>query len=185
MWAPPQNVSAGNSKLLSAAARRVLEPFSHMGVTREKLFEAERTRCAQRLCMRIQIINSKVHVVAPNTRFCGKVGPWLDAKHPCKGPPLQFNKAGGKKANWTRLQEAPVYARWNPTVFAWHFTAGINVSTCSNEPRPGDFNGAFTRVRLIHALRLLQNAARRETRIPDIELIMCLGKHRSTRATGA
>ena len=65
-------------------------------------------------------------------------------------------------------------ASYSPTSLEWHFAAGLNVSTCSADIETGDFNGAFSRLRFLTSLRLIEEAAR--SGIADTELILCVGE---------
>ena len=42
-----------------------------------------------------------------------------------------------------------------PSTLEWHWAAGLNMSDCSPAVVPGDWNGPFTRLRLLTALRIL------------------------------
>ena len=54
----------------------------------------------------------------------------------------------------------------------WHFSAGLNVSSCAAAIVDGDFNGPFTRTRWLTALRLLEEAARHEPAL-HTEFVLC------------
>ncbi len=64
--------------------------------------------------------------------------------------------------------------KFNPTPLEWHFYAGINVSDCTPHQRPGDWNGAYTRMRMLTALRLLEEAASQGAN--DTELVLCVNE---------
>ena len=58
-----------------------------------------------------------------------------------------------------------------PSTLEWHWAAGLNMSDCSPAVVPGDWNGPFTRLRLLTALRMLEEAARHGA--ADTELVLC------------
>ena len=58
-----------------------------------------------------------------------------------------------------------------PSTLEWHWAAGLNMSDCSPAVVPGDWNGPFTRLRLLSALRMLEEAARHGA--ADTELVLC------------
>ena len=72
------------------------------------------------------------------------------------------------------LEHGKWAASYSPTKLEWHFAAGLNISSCSASIEDGDFNGAFSRLRLLNTLRLLDEAAR--AGVGDTELIICAGE---------
>ena len=58
-----------------------------------------------------------------------------------------------------------------PSTLEWHWAAGLNMFDCSPAVVPGDWNGPFTRLRLLTALRMLEEAARHGA--ADTELVLC------------
>ena len=87
MWPlSASNLSESNMNTLRDAAMHWLEPFKHDGITRETLQAAEQRRCVQRLCMRIQIIRSRMYdvfVVSLLTQNSHHgFGEWHPQEHP-------------------------------------------------------------------------------------------------------
>ena len=68
---PTYALPAEPSSLLSDAVRRALRPFE-AGVSAADLDAALAPRCAQRLCMRVQILRGRVYVVAPHAKRCAE-----------------------------------------------------------------------------------------------------------------
>ena len=73
-----------------------------------------------------------------------------------------------------RRRQRGVNPHWkggaNPTRLEWHWAAGLNVSDCSAGVVAGDWNAAFTRLRLQSALRLLEEAASNaQCRMPNAQ----------------
>ena len=147
---PTYALPAEPSSLLSDAVRRALRPFE-AGVSADELDAALAPRCAQRLCMRVQILRGRVYVVAPHAKRCAE---FHTPASPCS--PYQRQRTPGltKPNFWNPA--------WYPTTLEWHFYASINMSDCTARVRPGDWNGPFSRQRLLTALRLLDEAARRD-----------------------
>ena len=137
--------------LVRTAVRVALRPFASRGIRREQIREALAQRCAQRLCLHVQIRRGAVYVVAPSSRACRR-------------PPCGHSSLRGE--HWPTA--------WSPSSLEWHLAAGLNVSTCSTGVRRGDYNGPFTRLRLLTALRLLHESAARGA--ADTELALCAGE---------
>ena len=145
-----QQIRAANNPLSSEAMSRLLQ-----------------RDCVSRQCLRVTILRGKLYVVAPESERCtyddlvaGSCSKF--ARQRTEGVAANFNAGGGK---WD-----PTYS---PTSLKWHFAAGVNISSCAGSIIPGDFNGAFTRLRFLTSLRLLEEAARSGT-VSDTELILCL-----------
>jgi hypothetical protein len=125
-------------------------------------------RCVSRQCLRVQILQRKVYVVAPQSQRCS------DGDYISGGACSTFVRqrtdgvaasGGGTLGKWDK--------DYSPTHLQWHFAAGVNVSDCQVAIRDGDFNGAFTRLRLTTSLRLLEEAASAGV-VNDTELVLCL-----------
>ena len=158
------NMSASVASRLERAARRSLRPFRR-GISRAQLEAALEPRCAQRLCVGVQIVNRELFVVAPRSQACG-VRPSKTSSTVNYEPACRSDK---------RRVTPGVYGRWmsgwNPTSLVWHWLAGMNVSDCRLGVMYGDWNGPYTRQRFVTALRLLEEAARHGA--PDVELVLC------------
>ena len=127
-----------------------------------------RQPCVARQCLKVVVFKSEVYVVAPESQRCtyddllvGQCSPF--ARQQTEG--LAANYEGARGGKWD--------THYSPSSLRWHFAAGVNVSTCASSIRPGDFNGVFTRLRLVTSLRLIEEAARAGT-LSDTELILCL-----------
>ena len=71
-WPGPARESplaAAEQAAIRGAAHQALRPFD-AGVTQRSMWEALKTRCAQRLCLHVQLINNRVYVVAPHAKPC-------------------------------------------------------------------------------------------------------------------
>ena len=147
-------LSAATLQLVRSAARHALRPFTTAGgIRRDAVRSAARRHCAQRLCLLVQIVGGQLFVVAPRgMRLCPE----------------------GKQCGHRSLRGERWPTGWSPTALEWHVAAGLNMSTCATGVRRGDYNGAFTRLRLLTALRLLHAAAARGA--ADTELLLCLGE---------
>ena len=158
------NMSASVASRLERAARRSLRPFRR-GISRAQLEAALEPRCAQRLCVGVQIVNRELFVIAPRSQACG-VRPSKTSSTVNYEPACRSDK---------RRVTPGVYGRWmsgwNPTSLVWHWLAGMNVSDCRVGVMYGDWNGPYTRQRFVTALRLLEEAARHGA--PDVELVLC------------
>ena len=143
--------------LIRGAAQRALRPFQG-GISGEQIAAALEPRCAQRLCMHVQILDGRLYLVAPHSVKCepGAQACSVEARR----------KTPGIFAGYTE--------GWNPNQLEWHWYAGINVSSCSARVEAGDWNGHFTRLRMTNALRLLEEAARHG--VPDLELVLCVNE---------
>ena len=67
-WPPPSagnNASAEDVAKLRWLARRALRPFD--SISKAQLDAAASPRCAQRLCLRVQIVRGKLYVEAPRS----------------------------------------------------------------------------------------------------------------------
>jgi len=140
------------------AARKAVAPFST--IKPKDLRAALQPRCAQKLCTRVQIISGALWVVAPNSKECPPGSP---SSSPCST--AARDSTPGVPSGW--------WPPWNPTNLQWHFFAGLNVSDCSGLVRPGDYNGPCTRLRMLNALRLLEEAARHAQ---DTEFVLCVSE---------
>ena len=156
--APPA-LDPAAQRLVREAARRAVAPFGR--IEQRALRAAVHPRCAQKLCMRVQLLSGSLYVVAPESSECPP-GP---STSPCSTEARE--RTPGIPSGW--------WPPWNPTRLQWHFFAGLNVSDCSGLVRPGDYNGPCTRLRLLNALRLLEEAARHA---PDLstELVLCVSE---------
>ena len=167
-WPSPardEPLGADERAALRGAAHRALRPFEQGGVTQAALWKVLKTRCAQRLCLHVQIIKDELFVVAPHATPCTS---YHDPSSACS-PARRKATPGLSKPNvWNR--------EWYPTRLEWHFYAGINVSQCSARTKPGDWNGPFTRLRLLTALRLLEEAVRRGDAPSRAELVLCVNE---------
>ena len=148
--------------------RHLVAPHDAAGGVREgRLTSLMRLSCMQRFCLHVQILSGHLHVVAPESARCGTT------------PTSNCSRAYRKRLQGLAMTGAgPVgkySADWSPTSLQWHFVAGLNVSECSGAIRPGDVNGPFTRIRMLTALRLLEEAARHGA-LGDTELIICAGE---------
>ena len=124
-------------------------------------------RCVSRQCLRVQILQRKVLVVAPHSRRCNaddRIAGDCSASARQRTDGVAASD-GGKVGKWDR--------QYSPTQLHWHFAAGVNVSDCRATIIAGDFNGAFTRLRLTTSLRLLEEAASAGV-VDDTELLLCL-----------
>ena len=170
------NMSASVASRLERAARRSLRPFRR-GISRAQLEAALEPRCAQRLCVGVQIVNRELFVVAPRSQACGvrpsKTSPTVNYEPACRSDKRRVTP--GVYGRWM--------SGWNPTSLVWHWLAGMNVSDCRVGVMYGDWNGPYTRQRFVTALRLLEEAARHGA--PDVELVLCAKRCRSTPAAGA
>lgn len=135
--------------------------------TEELLTSIMDKKCVQRLCVRIQILNSKVYVVAPRSQKCS-----TEANSVCSTARRQRTEGVAMTAG---LELGKWSSDFSPTSLEWHFVAGMNVSTCSAAVEPGDFNGAYSRLRLQTSLRLILEAARFRS-MQDTEFILCVGE---------
>ena len=127
-------------------------------------------RCVSRQCLRVQLVGGKVFVVAPASEQCSYddmvVGQCSShVRKSTDGVAANYGAGAAGLGKWDQI--------YSPTSLHWHFAAGVNVSSCAGSIRPGDFNGAFTRLRLVTSLRLLEEAARSGA-VRDTELILCL-----------
>ena len=131
-WPAPARtaaLTAAEQAAIRSAAHAALRPFE-AGVEQRDMWAALKTRCAQRLCMHVQVLKGEVFVVAPHSRPCSS---FHDPASPCS-PSQRRGTPGLSKPNfWNR--------QWYPTPLEWHFYAGINVSDCTAKVRPGDWNG--------------------------------------------
>ena len=136
------NMSASVASRLERAARRALRPFRR-GISRAQLEAALEPRCAQRLCVGVQIVNRELFVIAPRSQACG-VRPSKTSSTVNYEPACRSDK---------RRVTPGVYGRWmsgwNPTSLVWHWLAGMNVSDCRVGVMYGDWNGPYTRQRLL------------------------------------
>ena len=152
------------------AVGRVLRPFKE-GVQPGTLAAMMRLPCIARLCMRVQLIDGAIYVVAPT------------ALRPCQ-------RSDGSRSSWcekkSRVKQpgASVPGFWSDEIYPvsteWHFWAGLNMSSCYAEPIPGDYLHGLARARMHNALRLLLGAYERQFargRLPQpVELVMCFGE---------
>ena len=138
------------------------------GVPKGSLASLMQKPCVRRFCVRVQILSGVLYVVAPLSRAC--------ADEPRSE---NCSKAKRMRSDGLAMTGAGAVGKWNsdfsPTELEWDFVAGLNVSDCSPSIRPGDVNGAFTRVRLLTQLRLLEEAARYGG-VDDTELVLCAGE---------
>ena len=158
VW-PPYEVADDAGGRLAGAVRATLRPFG-ASIRAEQIDAALEKKCAQKLCVRVQISDGKIYVVAPRSRTC-RDGP----DSPCT--PEARAATPGATSPGTNFS-----AEFNPTVLEWHFSAGLNVSSCAAAIVDGDFNGPFTRTRWLTALRLLEEAARHEPAL-HTEFVLC------------
>ena len=124
------------------------------------------TKCAQRLCLHVQILKGKVYVVAPHSRSCG-----ASASSVCTVSSRQNTEGVAMSVGLEHGKWDPQYS---PTALEWHFAAGLNLSSCAPTIIDGDFNGPFSRLRIATWLRLLEEVAREGA--SDTELIICAGE---------
>ena len=138
------------------------------GVPMGRLAAIMQRPCVRRFCVRVQILSGVLYVVAPFSRDCTD-GPRV----------VNCSKARRMRSEGLAMTGAGDVGKWSsvfsPTELEWDFVAGLNVSDCSPSIRPGDVNGAFTRVRLLAQLRLLEEAARHGG-VDDTELVLCAGE---------
>ena len=106
---PTYALPAEPSSHLSDAVRRALRLFA-AGVSAADLDAALAPRCAQRLCMRVQILRGRVYVVAPHAKRCAE---FHTPASPCS--PYQRQRTPGltKPNFWNPA--------WYPTTLEWHF----------------------------------------------------------------
>ena len=157
-------MSAPVASRLERAARRALRPFRR-GISRAQLEAALEPRCAQRLCVGVQIVNRELFVIAPRSQACG-VRPSKTSSTVNYEPACRSDKRRVTPGVYDRWMSG-----WNPTSLVWHWLAGMNVSDCRLGVMYGDWNGPYTRQRFVTALRLLEEAARHGA--PDVELVLC------------
>lgn len=150
------NASAGDVARLRGLAQRALRPFA--SISKAQLDAAASPRCAQRLCLRVQIVRGQLFVQAPRSVACTSL-----RAGPCAAE--QRRRQRGVNPNWKPGA--------NPTRLEWHWAAGLNMSTCSVSVVAGDWNSAFSRLRLQSALRLLEEAA---SGAADTELLLCINE---------
>ena len=158
VW-PPYEVADDAGGRLAGAVRATLRPFG-ASILAEQIDAALEKKCAQKLCVRVQISDGKIYVVAPRSRTC-RDGP----DSPCT--PEARAATPGATSPGTNFS-----AEFNPTLLEWDFSAGLNVSSCAAAIVDGDFNGPFTRTRWLTALRLLEEAARHEPAL-HTEFVLC------------
>ena len=157
-WPSVPALDAAAQQLVRKAVRKAIAPF---GTIKSRDVRAVlQLRCAQKLCMRVQIISGELWVVAPDSEECP---PGSSSSSPCST--AARDRTPGIPTGWWPL--------WNPTNLQWHFFAGLNLSDCSGLVRPGDYNGPYTRLRMLNALRLLEEAARRAQ---DTEFVLCVSE---------
>ena len=142
------------------------EQRSASKLTNKMIEEIMATRCAQRLCLHVQIIQRRLYIVAPQSRKCA-----VSTSSVCTQAARQTTigvamSVGLERGKWD--------AQYSPTPLEWHFAAGLNFSSCAAAVTPGDFNGAFSRLRLLTWLRLLEEAAQQG--MEDTELVICAGE---------
>ena len=139
-WPVYSGVNESRFRFVEGGVRRLVDAVSRGGrVTPGLLERIMSTRCAQRLCLRIQIIAGRVYVVAPHARRCRR------GNSACS-PHQRMRTAG--VAMTVGLEHGKWDSSYSPTELEWHFAAGLNVSSCAGTVTSGDFNGAF-RCRLI------------------------------------
>ena len=169
---PAYNASPATSSQqaqLRAMIGRLVAAHETEGVHAGRLESMLRPRCAQRFCLRVQILSGHLYVVAPQSRPCSGGHHGLDncSQYQRKRLDGLAMTGAGATGKWS--------PDWSPTSLQWHFVAGLNLSDCSAIVRPGDVNGPFTRLRLLTQLRLLEEAAR-EGGVADTELVLCAGE---------
>ena len=154
-------LTATERVLVHNAAIQALRPFA-AGITGAQLRAALRPRCAQRLCMLVQIVGRRLYVVAPESVHCTAESRACSAEVRRETPGVS---APG--VLWR--------PEWNPNDLEWHWYAAINMSSCNVRVTRGDWNGPFTRLRMMNALRLLEEAAWHGG-VPDTELVLCVNE---------
>ena len=103
---PTYALPAEPSSLLSDAVRRALRPFAS-GVSAADLDTALAPRCAQRLCMRVQILRGRVYVVAPHAKRCAEF-------HTPASPCSPYQIAGGPACDWERKELRVTFCKNHP-----------------------------------------------------------------------
>lgn len=149
------------------AVRRTLDALrAAPSVTPAWLERTMASPCARRLCLRLQLIRGELFALAPHSVRCESR----------QGAPCDDETRGRQEGVGVSTGEGEV--RWSsdfsPISLEWDFVAGLNVSSCAPRVEPGDFNGPFSRLRLLSSLRLIEEAAR--AGLPDTELILCAGE---------
>ena len=160
------------------AVERVLRPFRSEGVTTAWMRELMSRPCVQRLCVRVQLLDGQMYVVAPRgMRACRDSAPNATAAEYPSYP--EHPKCGARARREQRGVAIPGW--WNTNLFRetleWHFVAGLNLSDCSSRVVPGDHNAQYSRLRLQSALRMLllnyQAMHARGELVGGVELVYC------------
>ena len=165
----PRSSTSSAYGVLSGGIKKAIGAISqsHGKISHDKLRSLARQRCVARQCLHIQILERKVFVIAPHSERCSP-GDYVG------GPCSTFIR---QRTDGVAASGAGTVGKWDrafsPTTLRWDFAAGVNLSSCQASVTAGDFNGPFTRLRMLTSLRLLNEAARAGTLV-DTELLLCL-----------
>lgn len=145
---------------LTGAVQRLVHPIQARGrIPAGRLAQIMQLNCVRKLCIHVQILRGRLFLVAPHSQRCP--------------PGTASLRSNCSLSSRKRLQSDGKWdPTWSPTPLEWDFAAGVNVSSCAGSIIPGDFNGAYSRLRLTTQLRLLEEAAHFGN-LSDTELVLC------------
>jgi hypothetical protein len=207
-WPPQHLAEEVEPRIAAWISERVdaaLEPFRASGVRQGELADLMRRPCVQRLCVRVQLIGGQLYVVAPEGMSLCNRGGSLKSRLSC--PPNKrawaedmagecMHRKHSTTKRYSRSEACNATSRmrqpgvtipnfWSdflyPHTLEWHFSAGLNMSSCratgDHVPLPGDHNHVYTRLRLQTAMRMLQRSYQRLHALgrlsEPMELILC------------